>query len=265
MATDTTISRPAPFVEDIGKDLAKQAVAMTGVPVVSTGITGISQQPGETAAGFKARQDAARAFTTRQQNLSGLAPQVAAQDALQTQAQRLAVQGVGSFQPFVQAAQAATGPQAFQQFMSPYQSQVIDTTLADFDRQAAMQEQRIRDQAVSSGAFGGGREGVMQAEYQAGSDRNRAALQAGLLQQGFGQAQQAAQQQFANQMGLASALPGLQGTDISRLGSLGALNQAQSQGVLDAQREAVRQAAFQPQEQLQNLSLIHISEPTRPY
>ena len=86
MATDTTISRPAPFVEDIGKDLAKQAVAMTGVPVVSTGITGISQQPGETAAGFKARQDAARAFTTRQQNLSGLAPQVAAQDALQTQA-----------------------------------------------------------------------------------------------------------------------------------------------------------------------------------
>ena len=53
-------------------------------------------------------------------------------------------------------------------------------------------------------------------------------------------------------MGLASALPGLQGTDISRLGSLGALNQAQSQGVLDAQREAVRQAAFQPQEQLQN-------------
>ena len=252
MATETTISRPAPFVEDIGKDLAKQAVAMTGVPVVSTGITGISQQPGETAAGFKARQDAARAFTTRQQNLSGLAPQVAAQDALQTQAQRLAVQGVGSFQPFVQAAQAATGPQAFQQFMSPYQSQVIDTTLADFDRQAAMQEQRIRDQAVSSGAFGGGREGVMQAEYQAGSDRNRAALQAGLLQQGFGQAQQAAQQQFANQMGLASALPGLQGTDISRLGSLGALNQAQSQGVLDAQREAVRQAAFQPQEQLQN-------------
>ena len=252
MAIQQVQNLPAQFIQDIGKDLAKQAVAMTGVPVVSTGIAGISQQPGETAAGFKARQDAARAFTTRQQSLAGLAPQVAAQDALQTQAQRLAVQGVGSFQPFVQAAQAATGPQAFQQFMSPYQSQVIDTTLADFDRQAAMQEQRIRDQAVSSGAFGGGREGVMQAEYQAGSDRNRAALQAGLLQQGFGQAQQAAQQQFANQMGLASALPGLQGTDISRLGSLGALNQAQAQGVLDAQREAVRQAAFQPQEQLQN-------------
>ena len=251
MATETTISRPAPFVEDIGKDLAKQAVAMTGVPVVSTGIAGLSQQPGETAAGFKARQDAARAFTTRQESLAGLAPQVAGQDALQRQAQTLATQGVGSFQPFLQQAQAATGPQAFQQFMSPYQQQVIDTSLAEFDRQAQVQEQRIRDQAVSSGAFGGGREGVLQAEYQAGSDRNRAALQAGLLQQGFGQAQQAAQQQFANQMGLASALPGLQRQDVSTLGSLGALNQAQTQAGLDATREANRMAAFQPQEQLQ--------------
>jgi len=251
MATETTISRPAPFVEDIGKDLAKQAVAMTGVPVVSTGIAGLSKQAGETAEGFQARQDAARAFTTRQQSLAGLAPQVAGQDKLQQQAQALATQGVGSFQPFLQQAQAATGPQAFQQFMSPYQQQVMDTSLAEFDRQAQAQEQRIRDQAVSSGAFGGGREGVLQAEYQAGSDRNRAALQAGLLQQGFGQAQQAAQQQFANQMGLASALPGLQRGDISTLGSLGALNQAQAQAGLDATREANRMAAFQPQEQLQ--------------
>ena len=234
MATETTISRPAPFVEDIGKDLAKQAVAMTGVPVVSTGIAGISQQPGETAAGFKARQDAARAFTTRQQSLAGLAPQVAQQDKLQQQAQALATSGVGSFQPFLQAAQAATGPQAFQQFMSPYQQQVIDTTLQEFDRRAQSQEQRIRDQAVASGAFGGGREGVALAEYGAASDRDRAALQAQLLQQGFGQAQQSAQQQFANQMGLASALPGLQRGDISTLGSLGALNQAQTQAGLDA-------------------------------
>jgi len=81
MATETTISRPAPFVEDIGKDLAEQAVAFTGVPIVSGGIGSLSKQTGETDAGFKARQDAARAFTTRQQNLAGLAPQVAGQDA----------------------------------------------------------------------------------------------------------------------------------------------------------------------------------------
>ena len=255
MATETTISRPAPFVEDIGKDLAKQAVAMTGVPVVSTGIAGISQQPGETAAGFQARQDAARAFTTRQQSLAGLAPQVAAQDRLQTEAQKRAEAGLGSFQPFLDQAQIASAasfsPQIAQQFMSPYQQQVIDTSLAEFDRQAAMQEQRIRDQAVASGAFGGGREGVLQSEFRTGSDRNRLALEAGLRQQGFQAAQQAAQQNFANQMGLASALPGLQRGDISTLGSLGALNQAQEQARLDAQREATRMAAFQPQEQLQ--------------
>ena len=251
MAEQVTVSRPAPFVEDIGKDLAKQAVALTGVPVVTGGLGSLTRATGETDAGFKARQDAARAFEVRQQNLAGLAPQVAAQDALQQQAQTLAQQGVGSFEPFLQQAQAATGPQAFQQFMSPYQQQVIDASLAEFDRNAQIQQQQIADQAVASGAFGGGREGVMQAEYQAGSDRNRAALQAGLLQQGFGQAQQAAQQQFANQMGLASALPGLQRQDISTLGSLGALNQAQQQAQLDAQREATRMATYQPQEQLQ--------------
>jgi hypothetical protein len=252
MATETVISRPAPFVEDLGKDLAKQAVALTGVPVVSTGVTGISQQPGETAAGFKARQDAARAFTTRKESLAGLAPQVAAQDALQTQAQNLATQGIGSFQPFLTEAQASTGPQAFQQFMSPYQQQVIDTSLSEFDRQAAMNRQATRDQAVAAGAFGGGREGVQLAEYDAASDRNRALLEANLLQQGFGQSQAAAQQNFQNQMGLASALPGLQRGDISTLGSLGALNQAQTQAGLDATRAANQMAAYQPQEQLQN-------------
>ena len=251
MAEQVTVSKPAPFVEKIGGDLATQAVALTGVPVVTGGLGSLTRAAGETDEGFKARQDAARAFTTRQQNLAGLAPQVAGQDALQRQAQTLAQQGVGSFQPFLQQAQAATGPQAFQQFMSPYQQQVIDASLAEFDRNAQIQQQQIADQAVASGAFGGGREGVMQAEYQAGSDRNRAALQAGLLQQGFGQAQQAAQQQFANQMGLASALPGLQRGDISTLGSLGALNQAQQQAQLNAQREATRMATYQPQEQLQ--------------
>ena len=100
MATETTISRPAPFVEDLGKDLATQAVALTGTPIVSGGIGSLTKAAGETAAGFKGRQDAARAFDVRKQNLAGLAPQVAGQDALQQQAQSLAQSGVGSYQPF---------------------------------------------------------------------------------------------------------------------------------------------------------------------
>jgi len=251
MAVTETRTLPAQFVEDIGTDLAKQLVAQTAVPVVSTGVAGISQQQGETPEQFAARQKAAEQFQIRQQSLAGLAPTVAGQDPLQQQAQQLATQGIGSYQPFLQAAQAATGPQAYQAYMSPYQQQVIDVSLAEFDRNRAIQEQQIRDQAVASGAFGGGREGVAMAEYGKASDLNRAQLQAGLLQQGFGQAQQLASQQYGQQTGLAQLLPGLQGTDISRLGSLGAINQAQEQAQLDAQREAARQAAYLPQEQLQ--------------
>jgi len=199
MATETVINRPAPFVEEIGKKLSEQALGLQNVPVVTTGVAGLSQQPGETAEGFKARQDAARAFTTRQQNLAGIAPQVAGQDALQQQAQTLAQQGIGSFQPFLQTAQTqaglaqglgtaalgqlggvGTGAQAFQQgvqdFMSPYQSQVIDATLAEFDRNKQIQEQQIRDQQTALGALGSGRAGVQLAEFGTGAARERALL-----------------------------------------------------------------------------------------
>ena len=262
MATETVINRPAPFVEEIGQKLSEQALGLQQVPVVSTGIAGLSKQPGETTAGFQARQDAARAFTTRQQNLAGLAPQVAGQDALQRQAQSLAQAGVGSFQPFLQTAQtltgagAGTGAGSVASFMSPYQSQVIQASLDEFDRNKQIQEQRIRDQAVASGAFGGGREGVQLAEFGTGAARDRAALQAGLLQQGFGQAVARRDKALQDQLGLAQLLPQLQGTDISRLGSLGSLNQAQAQAQLDATREATRMAAFQPQEELNRFADI---------
>jgi len=280
MAIQQVQNLPAQFVQDLGQDLAKQVVSQSGVPVVSTGIAGISQQPGETAADFAARQSAAQQFTTRQQSLSGLAPQVAGQDVLQTQAQNLATQGVGSFQPFLQQAQTAgtaagtalggvgLGATSFQQgvqdFMSPYQSQVIDATLSEFDRNTQIQQQSIRDQQAALGALGSGRAGVQLAEFGTGAARERALLQAGLLQQGFGQASAARQQDIANrgafasqqqglgqfQAALGQAQQGATGTDISRLGQLGALNQAQTQANLDAQREATRQAAFLPQEQL---------------
>ena len=148
--------------------------------------------------------------------------------------------------------------------MSPYQSQVIDATLSEFDRNTQIQQQSIRDQQAALGALGSGRAGVQLAEFGTGAARERALLQAGLLQQGFGQASAARQQDIANrgalaaqqqglgqfQAALGQAQQGATGTDISRLGSLGALNQAQAQANLDAQREATRQATFLPQEQL---------------
>ena len=260
MAVQETVARPAPFVEQLGKDLATQVTAQTAIPVVAPGTGGITQLAGEDAGQFAARQKAAQQFDIRKQSLAGLAPQVEGLSQLEKDAKAAAQQGIGSFQPFLTQAQIASGasvsPQIAEQFMSPYQQQVIDTTLADFDRQAQMQEQRIADQAAARGAFGGARQGVLESEFRAGSDRNRAALQAGLLQQGFGQAQALAAQRFGQQTGLAGMLPQLQRADVSTLGQLGALDRGLAQAQSDATREANRMAAFQPQEQVDRYANI---------
>jgi hypothetical protein len=185
---------------------------------------------------------------------------VAAQDPLQAQAQQIATQGLGAYQPFLQSAAARqaqagalTGPTAFQAFMSPYQRDVIDATLKEFDVQAAKGIPNIAAQAVGQGVLGGGREGVQRAEYQSASDRNRAALQAQLLQQGFGEAQNLAQQAFqnqqalaANQLGLGRAQQAFLGQDVGALSTLGAANQAQRQAQLAAQQQLAQQQLNQP-------------------
>ena len=280
MAVQQVQQLPPDFIKDLGVDLAKQITAQSGVPTVATGIAGITQQPGESADDFAARQQAAREFTTRQQSLAGLAPTVAGQDPLQQQAQQVAQAGIGSFQPFLDRAAAAstaagtalggvgTGAQAFQQegeqFTTPFQAQVLDATLAEFDRNKQIQEQQIRDQQAKLGVLGAGRAGVQLAEFGTGAARERALLDAQLRLQGFNQAQAARQQDIANRFGLAQAQRGLggfeatlggqqqalTGGDVRQLGTLGALNQAQAQAQADAQREAARQATFLPQQQL---------------
>ena len=132
-----------------------------------------------------------------------------------------------------------TGPDAFKPFMSPYQQEVIDTTLAEFDRQQAIQQTGLRDAAIQRGAFGGARQGIQAAEAARGSEMNRAQLQAQLLNQGFQQAQQAAAADLAAQQGL--------GTYQSQLGQQ---QQAVAQAQLDAAQIAAREAEFQPFTQL---------------
>jgi len=170
---------------------------------------------------------------------------VAPESALTQQARGLA-SGLGGYEPYLQAAQASTGPQAYQQYMSPYQQAVMDTTLREYDIQAQKGLPGLAAQAIQAGAFGGGREGVQRAEYQSTSDRNRAALQAQLLQQGFGQAQQLAQQNYLNQLGLAGQTQGLLGTQIAGLTTLGAGETSQQQAILEAQRQLAQQQAYQP-------------------
>ena len=232
MAVQQTQALPPQYVEDLQKDYGTQLTATTAAPL-NTGL---------------------------------FAPQVAGQDAAQTQAYNLATgQGIGAFQPYLtqagaydtgaagfqtgaqqygtQAAgalgtagtslanagiygtQAAgalggagaygtaaggfSGPQAYSQFMSPYQQDVIDATLSEYDTQAALGMQGIADRATMAGNLGGGREGVMRAQYQNKSDLNRALLQSGLLQQGFTQANQLANQAFGQQRSLADLQRGI--------------------------------------------------------
>ena len=264
MAITQSSILPQQYVSQLGQDYGQQLAGLTSIPL----------------------------------DTSTFAPTVAAQDPLQTQAASLASSGVGAYSPYLtQAATqgteaistlggvspyisgaagltgtgAGTGAGSIASYMSPYQSQVIDATLTEFDRKAAAQQQAISDQAVAMGGYGGGREGVQLAEYQTGSDRNRALLQAGMLQQGFGIGQQARQQDLINQLtlggaqaglaqgqlgmgqyqqGLAQLAPQLAGGDIGTLSQIGGIQQQQAQNVLNAQQQASQMAAMEPYQRM---------------
>ena len=263
-----TQALPPQYVEDLQKDLGTQLTALTSAPL----------------------------------DTSKFAPNVAGQDALQQQAATMAGtqgQGIGAFQPYLTqagaydtaaagalgqagaygtAAGGFSGPSAYQQFQSPYQQDIINATLNEYDTQAAKGMTGIGQNAAMSGNLGGGREGVMRAEYKNKSDMNRALLQSGLLQQGFTQSNQLANQAFGqqmnlgdqqlnigqgqqgigqaqqglsqNQQGLAGLAPSLYQGDINTLGTVGSIQQAQAQAQLDATGEGNRLEAYEPYERL---------------
>ena len=159
--------------------------------------------------------------------------------------------GVAGYQPFLDQAAAYSGPQAFQSFMSPYQQQVIDTTLQEFDTQTAMGVPQLAANAINAGAFGGGREGVAQAQYASDAAQKRALLQAQLLGQGFTQANQLAQQGFDQQRNLASLQPSLAASGVQQLGAAGTGNLAYQQALLDAQQQQSQLAYNEPLSRIQ--------------
>ena len=255
---------PQQYVSQLGQDYGQQLAGLTAIPI----------------------------------DTSQFAPQVAGQDPLQTQAASLAASGVGGYAPYLSQAAtqgtqaistlggvspyisaagaltgagAGTGAGTISEYMSPYKQAVIDATLAEYDIQAQKGLTGIGTQAVGAGAYGGGRHGIAEAEYLSSSDRNRAALQAGMLQQGYGIGQQARQQDLMNQLtlggataglaqgqlgmgtyqaGLAGLAPQLAGGDIGMLSQVGDIQQKQSQAVIDAQRQASQMAAMEPYQRM---------------
>ena len=201
MSTTTTVTRPAPIIEGSLTAFLK-SIDKLGAGAVPAGFAGI--------------------------DTSKFAPTIAPESQLQIDA-RKAAEGLDSL----------VGPDAYKQFMSPYQQEVIDTTLSEFDRQQTIADTARRDQAIAAGAYGGGREGVLAAEAARGAAQSRAGLQAQLLAQGFQQAQAAAAQDLAARQGL--------GQFQTQLGQAG---QAQQQAILDAAAAAEREKQFQPFTQL---------------
>ena len=264
MAVTQQRQDPSQLIGQLGQDYATQLTGLTSVPL----------------------------------DTSQFAPTVAAQDPLQTQAASLAASGVGGYAPYLSEAAtygtqagttmggvspyitgaagltgpgAGTGAGSIASYMSPYQSQVIDATLSEFDKQAAIREQAIHAAAVGAGGYGGGRHGVLESEYQTQSDKNRALLNAQLLQQGFGQGAALRQQEYLNQLGLAGATTGLaEGLlglgqyqtglakltpelargDIGTLTGVGEIQQRQAQREKDAAAEAAKMAAMEPYQRL---------------
>jgi len=219
MAVQETRALPPQYVEDLQKDYGKQLTATTAAPL----------------------------------DTSLFAPKVPGQDKATTAAYTMAStpgEGIGAFKDYITNAESYSGPNAYKNFMSPYQQDVIDATLAEYDTQAAAGLAGIGQQAAMSGNLGGGREGVMRAQYQNKSDMNRALLQSGLLQQGFGEANRLASNAFNESMNMAGTVPGLYGADINTLRSAGADQFGYEAAKIDAEREQNRLAAYEPYERL---------------
>jgi len=237
--TPTTVQQtlPAPYIEG-----ALTALSERLLPLLATSAAIATTTYAPQVAGISQFTQAAQQQAARQAGLGSLSfdPKTGAVTTVG------AGTGIAGYEPFLQQAAAYSGPQAYQQFMSPYQQQVIDTTLTEFDRQRQQMLNQQQAQAVAGGGFGGAREGVQRAEFGAQSLQDRAALQAQLLQQGFGQAQQAAQQAFQQQQGLATLQPSLAGQQAQQLATLGGQASAYQQSILDAQAQAAREAAFEP-------------------
>ena len=265
----TQITRPSPIIEEAQKAYLTSLQDQVQTPldtsqfapsvVGRTAFDQAVQQQAATQAGLGTLQ-----FDPTTGAVSGVTGTGVAgfQPFLQT-----AQQTMGGVQPFITAAAGRTGPTAFQAFESPYQQAVRDATLAQFDEQAAVREQAIKDQQAKLGVLGSGRAGVQTAEYQRKSDLDRALLAAQLNQAGFTQANQLAAQAFGQQgqlaglqsglagqqLGLATTVPGLQQQALGLQQGLAGQDFQFRQAQADATREANRLRQFEAIDRLARL------------
>ena len=225
--TQTSIVKPPSYVEGPAKAFSQRITSLLDPSKIQVDPSKFQEQ----VAGLSPLQQQAAQMAATQAGLGTLTFDPAG-----------AVSGVGQgtgiagFQPFLSAAAGTTGPQGAQAFMSPFQQQVIDATRQSFERDRAAGRQAISDAAIQAGAFGGGREGVQRAVYDAETTARLAELEAGLRQEGLQAARDEAARQFEMQTGLARLQPELAEGLQSALSGFGTTSQVQQQQVLDAEQ-----------------------------
>jgi hypothetical protein len=251
---------PSGVLQPYGQNILKYGIGQLGTPIDVGALT--PQVAGQTAFQQQAQQGIA--------NQSGLGD--IQRDASGMVTGFTGGTGVASYQPYLNqmsqfntAAEGLSDPsQDYQAFMSPYQQEVINTTMADFDRQAQIGSGQVGMNAYTAGAFGGSRQGVAEAEYQSNSDRNRAALLAGLYGQGYDQAQGYRQQAMTNQLGLgslqqglASFVPGMEQQNLAALSAVGQQDQLLEQSKLNAMAQANQSAYQLPLDRITDVANIY--------
>jgi hypothetical protein len=205
--------------------------------------------------------DIARQVAQKPINLPAI--QVAPLSQLEQQATRLAGQtgvGAGTTAQGIAQLQAAAAAPNIQQFFNPFDQFVTGEIL----RQGQQMQNQLSAQAVGSGAFGGGREGVQQAELQ-----NRILSNIGRArQQGFGTALQAAQNQQRTQAAVGQQLLGagqlqqqMGQQDINQLMAAGGVQRQLAQAALDAQRQSTLQQQFEPFQRAEFLANLYAAGP----
>ena len=263
MAIEETRTLPAEFIEQAGKVYTGKLFGSTGSD--GTIIPGVLGQAVDTSQ-----------FAPSVAGLSGL--QKAGMQQQATQAGLGAISydpttglasgvgegsGIGAFQPFLDESQRLAGvdpttgqvtgagvTSAMDPYMSPYQQQVIDASMASYQNQRAQGRQSIADAAIQAGAFGGGREGVQRGVYDAQTTLGATQMEADLRAQNFAQAQAASQAGMQNQQGLATLAPQLANQQSANVMQLGNTQQALRQSQLDAQATANREAAYEEQQRI---------------
>ena len=292
----TTIQRPAPFIESAGTAFTKRltplldpanAIAIdklykdqaTQNVLAQQGLQQAAQQAGLGTLTFGGPGGTVSSIADPDpalgQGVAGYQPFLTAATDAANAISNVGIAGQGAGAADIAAARGFTGPQAYQQFMSPYQQQVIDATRASFENQRAQQRASIADAASQYGAFGGGRQGVQEGVYDAQTTLGITGLEADLRAQGYQQAQQAAQQAYMNQLGLAGQMqnqvgqniaalqpglgaqtqmaqlqPQLTSANISNLQSMGSTQQALQQAIIDQTMAEAREEAYEPQQRL---------------